>query len=106
MWLPMSKCPAQLEAFEKVDYVPQGVKWMFNHMDSAVVGDYNKCIPGMTICIEDYLNPAIDEVHTGTSDAEAIMVETEQMANNYLRESAEIFSAQLAKVQEEFKSTH
>lgn len=106
MWLPMSKCPAQLEAFAKVDYVAPGVKWMFDHMDSAVVGDYNKCIPGMTVCIEDYLNPAIDEIHTGTSDAEAIMIETEQMANNYLRESADIFNAQLLKVQQEFKLDH
>lgn len=105
MWLPMSQHPDQLAAFEQLDYVPEGIKWMFNNLEDAVVGDYNKCIPGMTTCITDYLNPAIDEVHTGTSDAEAIAVEVEQMANNYLMAAAKTFEGQLAMIQAEFNGT-
>lgn len=104
LWLPMSQHPDQLAAFEKLDYVPDGIKWMFNNLENAVVGDYNKCIPGMTVCITDYLNPAIDEVHTGTSDAEAIAVEVEQMANNYLMAAAKTFEDQLKTIQAEFNN--
>lgn len=106
LWLPMSFNPVQVEAFEALDYVPEGLKWMYNHFETAVVGDFNKCIPGMTKCIEDYLNPAISDIHTGNAEAEAICTEVEQMANNYLTESAKTFNEQLAAVQEEFRSSH
>lgn len=106
LWLPMSQHPAQLAAFEALDYVPEGMVWMFNNLENAVVGDYNKCIPGMTTCITDYLNPAIDEIHTGVSEAEAIAVEVEQMANNYLMAAAKTFEDQLAEIQAEFNATH
>jgi len=106
LWLPMSDNPDQLTVFDGVEYAPAGIKWAFNNLDDAVAGDYNKCVPGMTTCITDYLNPAIDEIHTGTSDADAIVVEVEEMANNYLRESAESFNRQVAAVQEEFSKTH
>ncbi len=106
LWLPMSFNPVQVDTFEKLDYVPEGLKWMYNHFDTAVVGYFNKCIPGMTTCIVDYLNPAISDIHTGNAEAEAICVEVEQMANNYLAESARTFNDQLASVQAEFSANH
>ncbi len=106
LWLPMSQHPAQQAAFETLDYVPEGMKWMFKNLDQAVVGDYNKCTPGMDHCITDYLNPAISEIHTGVSEAEAIAVEVEQMANNHLWASQKQFNEQLAVIQEEFRTMH
>jgi len=105
-FIPVSNDPEVVSAFKALDYVPEGVKYMFDNVDKGFRADYYKIVPDWDKVMNDIINPECENVRQGKADAAAVAPELEQKANDALAKARQAFDAQLAKVQQNFNSTN
>lgn len=84
-----------VEAFKELDFVPEGIKYMFDKKDKAFRGDLYKVVPDYSKVIDEIVRPQSDEVRKGKVEASAIAAELEKKANAALEEAKKSFENQL-----------
>lgn len=101
-FIPSTKDPDVVKAFEGLEYVPAGVKYLFNNMDKAFRADYNKIVPDFEKVMNEIINPKSEEIRQGKVEASAVAAELESKANAALETAKATFDKQLADVQAKF----
>lgn len=101
-FIPCSKDAEVVKAFESLEYVPAGVKYMYNNMDKAFRADFYKVVPDWDKVMNEVITPKAEEVRQGKVEAAAVAAELEQKANAMLSEAKASFEKQLADVQAKF----
>ncbi|MBD5102031.1 MAG: extracellular solute-binding protein [Subdoligranulum sp.] len=100
--VPASAHPDVAAMFENTVNTPDGVKYMYAHMDSAVKGDYSKVLPDYWKIVNDNIYQATERIKAG-EDAASVCRETEEKVNADFAESYAIFSEQMQQVQKDFE---
>ena len=93
------------EFFGGLDFVPNGVKYMYDNLDKSVKGDYSKVLPDYNTAINDVLYAAGQKAREGQSVA-ALAKETETKLNDNLAASFAVFDEKMAKVAADFAEKH
>lgn len=101
-FIPSSKDADVVKAFEDLDYVPAGVKYLYNHMDKAFRADFYKIVPDWQKVMDEVIVPKSEEIRQGKVDASAVAAELESKANSMLDAARATFDKQLADVQAKF----
>lgn len=101
--VPASTHPDVAAKFESCVNVPEGVKYMYNHMDNAVKGDYSKVLPDYWKVVNDNIYQAITRIRDG-EDAASVASETESKINTDFATSYAVFSEQMQQVQQDFEA--
>lgn len=101
-YIPATKHPEVLKAFEALDYVPEGIKYMLRNIDKSFRGDVSKYVPGVDKATWEVIFPKAEEIRAGKVEASAVAAELEQKANEVLAEAKTEFDKQLAEVQKKF----
>ena len=100
--IPASSHPDVVEKFNASENVPNGIKYMYNHMDNSVKGDYSKVLPDYWTVVNDPIWSAKDRISKG-EDASAVASETEKKINADYEKSYKTFSEKMKLVQANFK---
>lgn len=103
--IPPSSHPDVVEKFKDNEAVPEGIKYMYDHMDQSVKGDYSKVLPDYWTVVNDPIWSAKDRISKG-EDAAAVASETERRINEDFAKSYKTFSETIKKVQAEFDAEH
>lgn len=98
-FIPVTNDPDVIKAFKSIAIVPEGVKYMFDHLDKSFRADLYKVIPDYSKVIDEVVRPQSDLVRSGKLDASAISAELEQKTNAALLDSKTKFDTQLKAVQ-------
>ena len=101
--VPASSHPEVAEMFANCTNVPEGVKYMYAHMDNAVKGDYSKVLPDYWKVVNDSIYQAIERIRNG-EDPASVAAETEAKINNDFAASYAVFSEQMKQVQSDFEA--
>lgn len=101
--VPASSHPEVAEMFANCTNVPEGVKYMYAHMDNAVKGDYSKVLPDYWKVVNDSIYQAIERIRKG-EDPASVAAETEAKINNDFAASYAVFSEQMKQVQSDFEA--
>lgn len=102
--IPASSHPEVSELFNEYKNVPDGVKYMYNHMDKSVKGDYSKILPDYWDVVNDNIYQAKVSISEGT-DAAAVARETENTINQQFSASYAAFTAAVEQVQADFEAS-
>ena len=102
--IPASSHPEVSELFNEYENVPDGVKYMYNHMDKSVKGDYSKILPDYWKVVNDNIYQAKVSISEGT-DAAAVARETENTINQQFSASYAAFTAAVEQVQADFEAS-
>ena len=103
--IPPSSHPDVVKKFNEAENVPGGIKYMYNHMDQSVKGDYSKVLPDYWTVVNDPIWTAKDRISKG-EDAAAVASEVEKKLNEDFAASYQTFSEKMKEVQQEFEATH
>ena len=103
--IPSSSHPDVVERFNAAENVPDGIKYMYNHMDQSVKGDYSKVLPDYWAVVNDPIWSAKDRISKG-EDAAAVAREVEKKINEDFAASYKTFSKKMQEVQKEFDAAH
>lgn len=101
--IPSSSHPDVAAAFAASENVPNGVKYMYEHMDTAVKGDYSKVLPDYWKIVNDNIAQAKVRIQNG-EDAASVAKETETKVNEDFAASYEVFCQQMQEVQADFEA--
>lgn len=102
--IPASTDPQVSELFNQYENVPDGVKYMYNHMDKSVKGDYSKILPDYWKIVNDNIYQAKQTIKAGT-DSAAVARETQDKINSEFAKVYETFSAAVEEVQKNFEAS-
>lgn len=100
--IPSSSHPDVSARFNGYEQVPDGVKYMYNHMDKSVKGDYSKVLPDYWTVVNDNIYKAKELIEQG-QDAATVAKETEKKINEEFAKSYAVFAEKMQKVQQDFK---
>lgn len=101
-FIPSSNDPDVVAAFEALEIVPNGVKYMHKNMNKTFRGDYYKIVPGWDKAMWEVIFPKSEEIRQGKVEASAVAKELEDKANAALTEAKTKFDTELADVQAKF----
>lgn len=101
--IPASSHPDVVERFTSSESVPEGIKYMYNHMDNSVKGDYSKVLPDYWTVVNDPIWSAKDRISKG-EDPAAVASETEKKINADFAASYETFSGKMKEIQQQFNA--
>ncbi|MDE6168468.1 MAG: extracellular solute-binding protein [Acetatifactor sp.] len=101
--IPVSTHPEVAEAFKASENVPEGIKYMYDHLDIAVKGDYSKVLPDYWAVINDSIYQAKVRIGEG-EDAASVARETQEKLNESFGASWQIFSEKMQQVQKDFEA--
>lgn len=101
--VPASTHPDVAAKFASCVNVPEGVKYMYEHMDNAVKGDYSKVLPDYWKVVNDNIYQAIERIRNG-EDAASVAQETQTKINEDFAASYAVFSEQMKQVQQDFEA--
>jgi ABC-type glycerol-3-phosphate transport system substrate-binding protein len=102
--IPASSHPDIAALFNDSPNVPGGIKYMYNHMDKSVKGDYSKILPDYWKIVNDNLYQAKESIKNGT-DAAAVARETEEKINKDFTAAYDTFSVLVKDVQKRFEDS-
>lgn len=105
-FIPSTTDPDVVKAFEELDIVPEGVKYMFKNMDKAFRADYYKVVPDWSKVMDEIVNPKAEDIRAGKLEASAVAAELEEKANAALTDAKTKFEQQLSEVQKKFDETN
>ena len=97
LWLPASTNPNSIALFNSLEYVPNGLKELYSKMDTAVIGDLGKYVPGWNDVYNAELSSVIQSCLTGESDPAAVSSELEQKVNDAIKIYQDEFNANFQK---------
>ena len=100
-FVPATMHPDVLAHFEEMK-IPDGVKYMLNNLDKTVRIDMWKTVPGWFEVIWDIIFPVNEKIRSGAAQPQAVAAETQEKANNLLKEKLKVFEAKLIKAEESF----
>lgn len=103
--IPSSSHPDIVEKFNAAKNVPDGIKYMYNHMDHSVKGDFSKVLPDYWSVVNEPIWTAKDRIAKG-EDAAAVAREVEKKLNEDFAASYQTFSSKMQEVQQEFDAAH
>lgn len=98
-FIPVTRDPEIANFFNGLDIVPEGVKYMYAHMDKAFRADYYKIVPDWNKIMDEIIGPKCDDAAANKVDPAAIAPELEQKANEALKQAWDNFDKQLKDVQ-------
>ncbi|MDR1132256.1 MAG: hypothetical protein LBL15_07550 [Oscillospiraceae bacterium] len=98
--IPPNTNPAVAEKFNAAVNVPDGVRYMYNHMDQSVKGDYSKVLPDYWAAANDAIYTAKDRIAKG-EDPVAVAKEVENKLNSDFAVSYKTFSDRMKQIQAE-----
>ena len=101
--VPASTHPDVAEAFAACKNVPEGVKYMYEHLDQSVKGDYSKVLPDYWKVVNDNIYKAIERIRNG-EDASSVAQEMESRINADFAQSYQLFSEKMQQVQKDFEA--
>lgn len=99
MFIPTTRHPEVVAAFEAVDYVPGGIRYMYENMDKSIHGDHYRFVPDFNAATGSMMGDERQQIYDGEIEAAAVAAEMEAKINEWLANSAAIFEEALAKVQ-------
>jgi multiple sugar transport system substrate-binding protein len=94
-YIPATNDADVVSAFKALDFVPNGIKYMFDNKDKGFRGDLYKVVPDYSKIVDEIVRPQTDNVKAGKADAAAIAAELEKKANDALAEAKAKFETQL-----------
>ncbi len=94
-FIPATSQPEVIAAFKALEFVPEGIKYMYDNKDKGFRADVYKFVPDYSKVIDEVVRPQIDEVKAGKADASAIAAELEKKANDALAEARTKFESTL-----------
>ena len=92
-FIPSSSHPDVVKAFGEIDIVPNGIKYMYEHMDQSYKADYYKVLPDFKAALKP-VEEAQKRIANGETAA-SLAKETEDLVNNMFGESYAAFEAKL-----------
>lgn len=99
--IPTNTHPDVVSAFAEMDYIPEGVRWIYENLTTDEFdiyrGDWERDIPGISEAEKEYFNPAKKQVSKGETTVEAIAQDTQDKMNELLSQALEDFEAQRAE---------
>lgn len=101
--VPVSSHPEVAAFFNAATKVPEGVKYMYNNMDSSVKGDYSKVLPDYWLVVNDNIYAAIERIRAG-EDAASVARETQDKINSEFDATYATFEEQMEQVQADFEA--
>jgi len=104
--IPATNDPEVVKFFKSLDFVPEGVKFMYDNVDKAFWADFYKIVPDWSKALDEVIIPKSEEVRQGKVEAAAIAAELETRANQIIQNAWKIFDSQIVEVQKNFKPTH
>lgn len=102
--IPASSHPDVSALFNEYENVPDGVKYMYNHMDKSVKGDYSKILPDYWKVVNDNIYQAKQTMKAGT-DSAAVARETQEKINREFAAAYKTFSEAVEKIQKDFEAS-
>jgi multiple sugar transport system substrate-binding protein len=103
--IPPNTHPDVSAKFNASKNVPDGVKYMYNHMDKSVKGDYSKVLPDYWKVVNDNIWSAKERISKG-EDPAAVAKEVEKKINEEFTKTYQDFSAKMKTIQQEFDAAH
>jgi len=104
--IPATNDPEVVKFFKSLDFVPEGVKFMYDNVDKAFWADFYKIVPDWSKALDEVIIPKSEEVRQGKVEAAAIAAELETRANQIIQNAWKTFDSQIVEVQKNFKPTH
>ncbi|HHV50392.1 MAG TPA: extracellular solute-binding protein [Clostridiales bacterium] len=105
-FIPASTHPEVIEKFKSLSIVPNGVKYMFEHMsEKDAKQDYYKVLPDFWTILGPIVDNARQRVNNGESPS-ALASEVEDLINKQYKVAYDDLIAKIKQVQEEFDSSH
>lgn len=103
--IPPNTHPDVSAKFNASKNVPDGVKYMYNHMDKSVKGDYSKVLPDYWKVVNDNIWIAKERISKG-EDAVAVAKEVEKKINDEFAKTYKTFSEKMKTIQKDFDASH
>ncbi|PNS34640.1 MULTISPECIES: ABC transporter substrate-binding protein [unclassified Mesotoga] len=100
-FVPATMHPDVLSYFEEMK-IPDGVKFMLNNLDKTVRIDMWKTVPGWYEVIWDVIFPVNERIRSGATQPQAVAAETQEKANQLIREKWQIFESKLMQAEQNF----
>lgn len=94
-FIPATNQPDVVAAFKALEFVPEGIKYMYDNKDKGFRADLYKIVPDYSRVIDEVVRPQIDDVKAGKAEASAIAAELEKKANDALAEARSNFESTL-----------
>jgi hypothetical protein len=104
--IPATNDPEVVKFFKSLDFVPEGVKFMYDNVDKAFWADFYKIVPDWSKALDEVIIPKSEEVRQGKVEAAAIAAELETRSNQIIQNAWKTFDSQIVEVQKNFKPTH
>lgn len=101
-YIPATTHPDVVKAFEAIEIVPEGVKYLYKNIDKTFRGDFYKFVPGWDKVWNEIILPKNEEIRQNKVQASAVAAELEDKANEALSEARSEFEKQLQEVQKNF----
>ncbi|RAO99594.1 hypothetical protein PW5551_02890 [Petrotoga sp. 9PW.55.5.1] len=101
--IPSTSEPEVVAMFKSLDFVPDGVKYMYDNVDKAFWADFYKIVPDWSRALNEVIIPRSEEIRQGKVEAAAIAAELEARANEIIQNAWKTFDSQLIEVQKNFK---
>lgn len=101
--IPSTSEPEVVAMFKSLDFVPDGVKYMYDNVDKAFWADFYKIVPDWSRTLNEVIIPRSEEIRQGKVEAAAIAAELETRANEIIQNAWKTFDSQLIEVQKNFK---
>ncbi len=102
--IPASTHPEVSELFNGYKNVPDGIKYMYNHMEQSVKGDYSKILPDYWAVVNDNIYQAKQTIKSG-NDSAAVARETEEKINREFAAAYKTFTDAVEEVQRNFEAS-
>lgn len=83
-YIPSTQHPDVIKAMEQNEHIQGGIRYMYDHMATAVRADLYKIVPGYEQVNADYIEPIINEAREGRREAAAVAAEMDEKANKQL----------------------
>lgn len=94
-FIPATNDKDVVSAFKALDYVPNGIKYMFDHKDKGFRGDLYKIVPDYSKIVDEVVRPQTDDIKTGKADAASVASELQKKANDALTAAKNKFESQI-----------
>ncbi|MEZ0537591.1 ABC transporter substrate-binding protein [Caldicellulosiruptoraceae bacterium PP1] len=101
-FVPASSSPGVIKAFDKLSYVPGGIKYMLKNLDKTFKCDFYKTEPGWDKAVWEVIFPANEQIRQGKADPAAIAAQIEAKANKALQLGWDDFNKKLKEAEKKF----